>query len=37
MREDPGKREFEDTSKTQDNQKIKVPENSENKMQSTEI
>lgn len=26
---------FEDTSETQDNQKIKVPENSENNMQST--
>ena len=34
---DPVKREFEDTSETQDNQKIKVLENSDNKMQSTKI
>lgn len=32
---DPVKMVFEDTSETQDNQKIKVPENSENNMQST--
>ena len=37
MQKEPIKREFEDISKTQDNQKMKVPKNSENKMQSTEI